>query len=444
MPAKRGAIATVPAELLDQVHALRAQGKGPQGIWRELGEQLKAYITHDQLHRYIHTGSRSTNHTPIDASAQLGKIADLLERSGIDPEQIAKVSSIKLSEWQGLTKDADGEAVIHDLAGSSVILHPSWEEGPAWPVVQPAAPTVIRPAKNLTRRVQVADGHKVAVILPDVQFGFRRNAETDLLDPYHDDRALNVALELVRIVRPDLIVLLGDVVDLAEFSRFEQEPEFAGTTQRELDAAHLFLARLRAEVPDAEIRYLEGNHDRRIARAIVQNAKAALRLRPAYTTPETWPVLSIPSLLRLDDLGIKYVGGYPANLTWINERLACVHGEKVRSNGSTAAAVVDDERVSVIFGHVHRIEQKYKTRRTYEGARFSFAATPGCLCRVDGAVPSTKGSSDPFGNAISRPEDWQQGCSVVTFVEGDGPFAYEQVFINEGRALFRGMELGVA
>jgi hypothetical protein len=42
--------------------------------------------------------------------------------------------------------------------------------------------------------------------------------------------------------------------------------------------------------------------------------------------------------------------------------------------------------VSVIFGHVHRIESKFKTRRHREGPKRSFAHTPGCLARIDGAV----------------------------------------------------------
>lgn len=41
---------------------------------------------------------------------------------------------------------------------------------------------------------------------------------------------------------------------------------------------------------------------------------------------------------------------------------------------------------------------------------------------------------------MSATEDWQQGMGVVTYGEGDADFAYEQVFINEGNALFRGRE----
>lgn len=471
---KRGAIADVPAEILDRARLLRAQGMSPAKIWKAIPE-LAQTINLEQLKSWIYQGSAALGDVatpPADIAASLGKVAALLERSGIDPDAIGKVDSVTFSEWDAMYAEVVSCETCHGtggepdapcpdcegrqtrrvarkvpMTGARVVLHPTWADGPQWPVVQPAKPTIVKPgaAKSRQRLMDVAKGYKVAVILPDVQFGFRRDLRTGILDPFHDVAALEGALEIIRITRPDLVILLGDFLDLAEFSRFDQEPEFANTTQESFDAGHLYLARIRAEVPDAEIRYLEGNHDRRIQKAILTNAKAALRLRPAATPPSTWPSVSIPAYMRLDDLGVEYLGGYPANMTWINERVCCVHGEKVRSSGSTAAAVVDDERVSVIFGHVHRIEKKYKTRRTFAGPRFSFAATPGCLSRVDGAVPSTKGSNDPLGNPISRPEDWQQGCAVVTYIEGDGPFGYEQVFINGADTLFRGVPvLGAA
>jgi hypothetical protein len=363
-------------------------------------------------------------------SDRLGRIAKLLEENGIDPEDVGRVKQVSVGDYEGFYKDKDGEAHVVELRRTGIVLSPKWAEGPDWPVVQQAAPCVVRPARVPAR----AEGEPLrAVVLPDPQFGFRRY-EDGTLDPFHDEAALAASIRLLRVVRPDLVILLGDVLDLAEFSRFVIEASFALTTQAAIDRAHRYIAEVRAAVgADAEIRMLEGNHDRRIQLSVTNNAKAAFGLRQAGSAPETWPVMSVPHLLRLDELGVTYVDGYPAGITWINDNLACVHGEKLKMS-----QVVDDERVSIIQGHTHRISSEYKTRRTRDGAKTSLAFSPGCLCRTDGAVPSTKGSTDSFGRAVMRPENWQTGAGVVTYEPGDGQFAVEAVPIFDGSFFFRG------
>ena len=62
------------------------------------------------------------------AKSRLGKIADLLEKSGIDPEEIGAIEKVRISEWQGLTKNEEGEAEIHDLGGISFVIAPAWAD----------------------------------------------------------------------------------------------------------------------------------------------------------------------------------------------------------------------------------------------------------------------------------------------------------------------------
>jgi hypothetical protein len=367
---------------------------------------------------------------------RLGKIADLLDDSGIPVEEIARVKQVRLNAWQGMYKDNAGEAQIVDMEGAAIVLEPKWAEGPAWPVVQYAAPVRPEPIRRIPRPTRF----KTAVILPDPQIGFRRDMVTDKLDPFHDERAMNIGLQVVRDVQPHKIVNLGDMLDLSEQGKFIQEPAFQRTTQPAIDRSHLFLAEQVDTAPDdCEIELLEGNHCRRMHNYIMHNAGAAFAIQRA-NLPESWPVMSVPNLLRVEDLGVKYLPGYPANITWINDNLACIHGSKVKSTGSTAAQVIDDERVSVIFGHIHRIEQQYKTRSVRAGARTNFAVSPGCLCRIDGAVPSVKGSTDPFGRPVTHFENWQQGLAVVNYIEGDGPFSVDTIHIHDGYAIYQGEE----
>ena len=62
------------------------------------------------------------------------------------------------------------------------------------------------------------------------------------------------------------------------------------------------------------------------------------------------------------------------------------------------------------------------------------AASPGCLARIDGAVPSTKGGVDLDGRPLTRIEDWQQGMALVSYQDGDGMFTYTNIAIHDGWA----------
>lgn len=360
---------------------------------------------------------------------KIGRLAELLERSGIDADDVGRVE--KINVWQGFYKDENGEAQTVDMAG--IVLSPEWASGPQWPVVQPAAPTTVRPVKSTGAKTDAI----TTVVLPDPQIGYRR--VRDDLVPMHDEAAMDVALQIVRDIKPQRVVNLGDFIDLPEWSsKFLVLPEFVLTTQPSLDRAHLFLAQQRAVVgDDAEIVLLAGNHDDRLGKAIAKNAMAAMRLRRA-SAPEEFPVLSIPFLLRLEDLKVAYVGGYPAGrfkITQGNGRLTplyAIHGERL-----DVAKVAREERQSFVQGHIHRIAMHSYTFEIADHAETVIAFSPGCLCRVDGAVPSTRSGTDEHGLPLRRFEAWQQGLAVIQ-EDADGLWSSEIITIYEGSAVFRG------
>jgi hypothetical protein len=150
--------------------------------------------------------------------------------------------------------------------------------------------------------------------------------------------------------------------------------------------------------------------------------------------------MSVPYLCNLDDYDVEYLPGYPTGAHWINNRLKIIHGDKVASGSSTAHKYLATEKTSVIYGHVHRREWAERTRDDHDGAYTIMAASPGCLARTDGAVPSTKGGHDLDGRPLYRSEDWQTGCGIVTYEPGDGKFVYEQIAIDNGWAFWRGKD----
>jgi len=258
------------------------------------------------------------------------------------------------------------------------------------------------------------------------------------LKPLHDLKAIDVAIQIGKSVTPDVILIGGDGMDFAEMGRYRLSPAFAMTTQATINWATEFLATLRALFPAARIVWLAGNHEERMPNYLLDNAKAAFGLRQGST--EGWPVFSVPFLCRFGDYDVEYVPGYPASEFWFNDRIVARHGDKVNSGGSTVHKYLSTERVSTITFHIHRVEKGFRTRATRNGPRVIMAASPGCLCSLDGAVPSFKGGIDLDGVPVTRIEDWQHGAAVLQYKDGDGEFSYEDVSIYDGWAMYRGRE----
>jgi hypothetical protein len=307
------------------------------------------------------------------------------------------------------------------------------------PFIQNAKPTVVKPAKAPKRTPALLTGWRTAVILPDPQFGYRSLDGT--LDPFHDEQALSVAMQILAAVaqdtRVDKVVNLGDFLDLPAQSKYDQHNSWQQTTQAAINAGHMFLAQQRATVPNAEIVILEGNHDKRISDSIMKFNAASAGLKRA-NIPHDWPAMTAPFLLRTDDLNIQWLDGYPARKYWISDQIKCVHGSIVRSSGSTASAYARGDRTSTIFGHIHRIEVHHTTQQDRYGPIRLFAATPGCLCRVDGAVPGVKGAMDLTGKTLTNYEDWQQGVIVLRWNDRDPRYVLDTIHIQQGWAMYGG------
>lgn len=364
----------------------------------------------------------------------LGKLADMFDRQGIDIDEIGKIQRVSL--YQSLTKNEEGEAEIHDLTGVQFQFSPKWESGPEWPVIQ-QGPAIKLPTAKVSAKK--ATQFKEDVIVPDMQIGYYTDRNGNL-EPTHDEKAIQIALAVITDVQPARIVCVGDNLDLPEMGKYLTTPAYQRTTQAAIDRATTFCAQMRAAAPNAEIVWLAGNHEERMPKYLLMNATAAYGLRKG-NTPDSWPVLSVPYLCRMDEFGVEYRPGYPASDFWINEKLRVIHGDRVKSSGSTAHVYLNNEKTSVIYGHIHRIETAFKTREDYEGPKTIMAASPGCLARIDGAIPSTKGGVDLDGRPLTRHENWQQGLGIVTYEqEGNHRFTYDVMPIYNGWALYRGKE----
>lgn len=236
-----------------------------------------------------------------------------------------------------------------------------------------------------------------------------------------DNPACLAALEDVKRLQPSIIVLLGDHVDcggfLAEHQTLGYVAESDYSYQDDVNAANQFLDALAAAAPNAQIVYLEGNHEIRIERWIMtqrmRNKKDAEFLRN-LVGPRT--VLSLDKRnIRWVARGLKHDGiGVPGVIKI--GKCYFTHG----SYTGTSCARKHLERFggNVVFGHVHSAHD-YQTRTVSE-ERIG-AWSPGCLCEQQPLYMHT------------NPSSWVHGYHLQ-IVQHDESFLPVNVPIIAGRS----------
>lgn len=364
---------------------------------------------------------------------KLNQIKNALDEANIPVEAIGRIDHVRVRSGyhEGLTKGPEGEPVVTHLRSKhvSIMLSPKWAEGPEWPVIEPAKPVKVT---NPTPKKKSTD-LKTVVVISDVQVGFLRDIEdpTNLV-PMHDRAAIDVALQIVADLRPQQLVYVGDFLDLPEMSRYVQHAEFAMTTQAAVDEGYKILAKFEAAAGPREQRdpttFLGGNHEARIRSYILANARAAFNLRPAQETPNSWPDLSVPHLLRFEELGIAYAGEYPGGEFWLNPGLVIRHDPQSK----------EAYDASVIAGHTHHVRREDFTRRTPTGDKKHTLWEIGCLCSLDnyGDKRSLLATKVPSNRAFHK--NWSHSFAVVTLMP-DETFSVELVeYIKPSKAVFRG------
>lgn len=266
-------------------------------------------------------------------------------------------------------------------------------------VVSQAPPLVIKPTKP---RVPNRE-YNLALVIPDIQY------------PYADTDAMEYVADQAHEHQPDTIIVIGDAVDFAGLSTHQEKnprQEFAQSTQVCIDGISAYLAQLRCNAPNSEIVLVSGNHEQRLQNYIRKNAGELLGIKRAN---EELSVLTLEYLLRLGELGVQHVAGYPNGEYWLTDDLKAVHGDTSNSSGSTAVKMLGRHESSVLFGHTHRIEVQYKTVHARHGARTRVAASFGTLALLDGSIPAGRYATDEMGTPVPYTPNWQRGFGWVEY-----------------------------
>lgn len=203
----------------------------------------------------------------------------------------------------------------------------------------------------------------------------------------------------VQVLKPDIIVLNGDVLEGSEISRFPKIPGWTIPLQLEFDFAREMFRQLRDIAPHARIIWSAGNHglDRWVS-YLTQVAPALANLRS----------LRFDQLAGLDELGIELAQGgsimspegteeeFPGRL--FHGFYFVYHGVKVGQNATLAE--LQSVGYSGQSGHIHRAGVVYGSTAAHAG--LTWMSTPmGCTNRAGRAY--MRGPSD----------GWQKGIGLA-------------------------------
>lgn len=124
---------------------------------------------------------------------------------------------------------------------------------------------------------------------------------SDLHDSEIDPFFLRVLIDTAKRVQPDVISLVGDIFDLAEFGKYSVDPREWDVVGRIKFAHENILRPLREVCPNAQIDFIEGNHEARMLR---QLADATPALRAVLSDLHGF---TVGKLLGLEQFEINYI-----------------------------------------------------------------------------------------------------------------------------------------
>ncbi len=247
---------------------------------------------------------------------------------------------------------------------------------------------------------------------------------SDFHAPRQHEASCEIFYQLIEYIDPIKVFLLGDLMTLDNFSRFDKDPTAPTWFEDVAQAGKVLANVMQAASDDTELLWFAGNHEQRFQKHLLRH--------------DTWlyEALNIPKLFTIAEPG-KHTAVLD-RFTYITEaekfyedlNLVIKHGNKARKHSTVSGrAELEALWLSVIVGHCHRlgIMRRSSGRSRYKKEQTAFAVETGCMCDYDQHY--TEGHTN----------DWQHGFIVLTIDRSDESPVVEPtiVEINHGKALFR-------
>lgn len=240
----------------------------------------------------------------------------------------------------------------------------------------------------------------------------------DVHFPHHDEDMLAPMLAVVKQLNPHLVILGGDLYDMSLLSRWEMQRRLKTAPGRlyQMVRADLkrvedeFLAPLReAAGPDCVIRFIEGNHDERLRKWLVDDD-----LAEGIEMAKDW--------MGFANHGIVW---HPRCGFLLRPDFLVRHGDVLTINAPKAEQ--DKTKCGGWIGHGHR-KRMWHTDLPDTGRRLETWMSP-VMCRKD----------YDYGPGESGLAPWPQGFLVGTFsTTNDHDYVTEVAEWRDGFLRFRG------
>jgi predicted phosphodiesterase len=230
---------------------------------------------------------------------------------------------------------------------------------------------------------------------------------SDVHFPYYDKTALNAAINHFRKFKPDCILLNGDIIDCYHLSRFEKDIRKRSFSY-ELDMLKSFFLQLQKLFPNAKLVFVEGNHEQRYEKVILQRV-------PEFVDME---MFNLESVIEAKKYGIDVIKG--KRLIQLG-KLNAGHGHEmptgIAAPVNAARGFFLKTKANFIGGHHHATSSHTESDIN---DNVIGAWSTGCLCELH-----------PHYMPINR---WNSGAATVE-VEKGGNFEVDNFKIIKGKIL---------
>lgn len=234
----------------------------------------------------------------------------------------------------------------------------------------------------------------------------------DLHCPYQDQQAVETVLKINKYVKPDVTVLLGDVIEAEGVSKYIKESVAARAISdlgKEFDSFNALFDKLTTY--SSEVLITKGNHCARL-------------LEYADQHPEVSSLVNFEKNIYLKE---RRKAGKRIRICEYNEalnigKLWFTHGTYTGDNA--AKKMVMAYQRSIIFGHTHSVSCASWVSPIDVRDKHT-AYNLGCLC-----------SQNP-GFMKNKPNAWSHACGIA-YVQDNGCFNFYTIGIFDGVAVFNG------